>query len=343
MFSRRYVFVDYSLTVEVKCGGEDEDNPFITSLQILCKPPHENLLTLFQESKTQLRRTQVVKLTLFELVAATESLSNLGTAVVRAGLKDTLNAPGSLTVFAPNNDAFAKVPADLANTLFTNNAFIPHLKDLLLYHVLGTKIITSFRSPFRGNKSLLALNGQRLAVTPFPTKINGNTVIARNIGASNGVADIIDGVLLPSWVSNRITDRVVAASDLSTLLALVTLAGLGDALADPTKQLTLVAPNNSAFVKLPAATVTFLTSLAGKDALTQILLYHVFPDILVSSELTNGLITPTLEGGSVTVSVTNAGIFLNGKAKVVKANILANNGVVHKINTVLDLKDSKRL
>ncbi len=181
---------------------------------------------------------------------------------------------------------------------------------------------------------LSPLNGESLAVTRPPLDINGNRIITRNIEASNGVANIIDGVLIPSWVSNSITDRVVADSDLSTLLALVGIAGLGGALAGP-GELTLVAPINSAFAKLPAATVTFLTSPQGKDTLTSILLYHVFPDIIVSSELSNGLTTGTREGGIVTVSVTDAGIFFND-AKVVAADILANNGVVHKIDSVLD-------
>jgi uncharacterized surface protein with fasciclin (FAS1) repeats len=315
-----------------------------------------NLFTLFQESGNQLRRTKKAKgkgkatkpstlrtpatQTLFELVAATPSLSTLGKAVVRAGLVGTLNSNQfNFTVFAPNDDAFSNVPVDLAETLFMNNAFLPHLIDLLLYHVLENNLPSNERG-LKG-KSLLALNGEILAVTRSPAAINGNLIIALNIAASNGVANIIDGVLLPSWVSSCITDRVAAASDLSTLLALVTLAGLGDALADPDVEYTLVAPVNSAFAKLSKSTVAFLTSPAGKDTLTKILLYHVFPDILVSSELTNGLIISTLEGGKVTVSVTNSGIFLNGKAKVIKANILANNGVVHKIDTVLDLKDGR--
>jgi uncharacterized surface protein with fasciclin (FAS1) repeats len=276
--------------------------------------------------------------TLFELVAATPSLSTLGAAVVRAGLDGPLNSPGSFTVFAPNNDAFGDVPADIASTLFTNDAFLPHLTDLLLYHVLGTKITTNMHAMFDG-QFLSPLNGESLAVTRPQLVINGNRIIARNIEASNGVANVINGVLIPSWVSNSITDRVVADSDLSTLLALVGLAGLGDALAGP-GELTLVAPTNSAFAKLPASTVNFLTSSAGKATLTSILLYHVFPDIIVSSELSNGLTTSTLQGGIVTVSVNNAGIRFNN-AKVVAADILANNGVVHKIDTVLDPSDGR--
>jgi transforming growth factor-beta-induced protein len=260
--------------------------------------------------------------------------------VVRAGLAGTLDSNKvSLTVFAPNNDAFLKVPKGLANTLFTDDAFIPHLTDLLLYHVLGTKITTNQHVFFDG-KFLVALNGESVAITRPPLVVNGNLIVARNLGASNGVAHVINGVLIPSWVSSSITSRVIADHDLSTLLSLVTLAGLGAALGAPGK-LTLVAPTNSAFQKLEIATVEFLSSPKGKNTLTSILLYHVFPDIIVSSELTgtNGIPpirgTKTLQGGVVTFSVKNSDIFVND-AKVVKADILANNGVVHKIDTVLD-------
>jgi uncharacterized surface protein with fasciclin (FAS1) repeats len=97
----------------------------------------------------------------------------------------------------------------------------------------------------------------------------------------------------------------------------------------------LVAPINSAFGKLPAATVNFLVSPAGKDTLTEILLYHVFPSIIISDDLSDGIMTATLlEGASVTVSVNANGIFFN-EAQVVAADILTNNGVVHKIDSVL--------
>jgi transforming growth factor-beta-induced protein len=170
-----------------------------------------------------------------------------------------------------------------------------------------------------------------------PIAINGNKVVSADNTVSNGVVHIIDGVLIPSWVSNSIASRVIAASDLSTLLSLVVLAGLDGAVAAP-GELTLVAPINSAFAKLSTATVNFLTSGSGKATLTDILLYHVFPGIFVSTELSDGLMIDTLEGGTVEVTVSNAGVFFND-SKAVEVDILANNGVVHKIDTVLDPAD----
>jgi uncharacterized surface protein with fasciclin (FAS1) repeats len=219
------------------------------------------------------------------------------------------------------------------------------LTDLLLYHVLAT--VTD--EQFQGN-SLVALNGETLAVhirrggfqndrRNIFLAVNGNRVIGGSESvASNGAATVIDGVLIPSWVRNSITNRVVADSDLSTLLDVVMIAGLDGVLAGA-GQLTLVAPINSAFAALGEELLTFLISTAGLATLTDILLYHVFPDILVSSELSNGLIIPTLLAGrDVVVTRTGAGILIN-RSEVVQADILTNNGVVHKIDEVLTIPE----
>jgi uncharacterized surface protein with fasciclin (FAS1) repeats len=106
--------------------------------------------------------------------------------------------------------------------------------------------------------------------------------------------------LVPSWVFNSITDRVIGASDLSTLLFFVEIAELGDALAGPGGP-TLVAPTNDAFAKLSTATVDLLVSDKGKDTLRQILilLFHVFNGIFVASELFDGSTVSPLQGGTV--------------------------------------------
>jgi uncharacterized surface protein with fasciclin (FAS1) repeats len=270
--------------------------------------------------------------TIVDFVVGNPDLTALTTAVVRAGLVDALNSDGPLTLFAPNDSAFGDLPATILNTLLTNDEFIPHLADLLVYHVLDAELKSSHIFNFR----VTALNGEKLLLDTDPISVNGNKVVSADNTVSNGVVHIIDGVLIPSWVSNSITDRVVADSDLSTLLALVGIAGLGGALADSKVEYTLVAPTNAAFGKLSSDTVNFLTSAAGKDTLTAILLYHVFPGIFVSSELSDGITVDTLEGGFVTVST---GPIKFNNARAVQVDILANNGVVHKIDTVLDPDD----
>jgi len=135
-----------------------------------------------------------------------------------------------------------------------------------------------------------------------------------------------------------LTDIVIAEDDLSTLLSLVLLVGLEDALAS-SAALTVVAPTNKAFAKLPVDVVAFLTSPEGADELTQILTYHVFANVFSSDKLKDGLKIPTLEGGKVVVSL-KGGVFFND-AEAVEVDFFASNGVLHKIDAVLDPNDSR--
>lgn len=123
----------------------------------------------------------------------------------------------------------------------------------------------------------------------------------------------------------------IAAADprFSTLVAAVKAAGLVGALSGPA-DLTLFAPPNSAFDKLPDGTVESLLEDTGK--LTNILIYHAVAGKVMSKDLTNGDV-PTLNGAPVTVDVTD-GVKIND-ATVTEADIEACNGVIHVIDTVL--------
>jgi uncharacterized surface protein with fasciclin (FAS1) repeats len=81
-----------------------------------------------------------------------------------------------------------------------------------------------------------------------------------------------------------------------------------------------------------------LPALTARTRLAKFFLYHVFPGMFVSSELSSGLTVDTLQGGTVKVSVGNAGVKFND-AKAVEVDILTNNGVVYKIDTALDPAD----
>jgi uncharacterized surface protein with fasciclin (FAS1) repeats len=152
----------------------------------------------------------------------------------------------------------------------TNDEFIPHLVNLLLYLVLTAEV---FALDLFNGLTVSVANGEPLLITLPPIAGNSNKVVSADNDVSNGVVHILELVLIPTWVTSSITDRVVGASDLSTLKSLVVLAELGDALAGA-GELTLVAPTNDAFAKLSAATVVLLTSEEGKDTLINILLYQ---------------------------------------------------------------------
>ena len=137
-------------------------------------------------------------------------------------------------------------------------------------------------------------------------------------------------MLLPPTVT--ITDVVVNSTVHETLEAAVIAADLAGTLAGE-GPFTLFAPTDDAFAALPAGTVESLLQ-DPSGALTDILLYHVASGTALSSDLSDGMMVPTLNGNSVTVTINDNGVFIND-AQVTIADILTDNGVVHVIDTVL--------
>jgi uncharacterized surface protein with fasciclin (FAS1) repeats len=127
-----------------------------------------------------------------------------------------------------------------------------------------------------------------------------------------------------------IVDTAVAAGQFDTLVKAVKAAGLADTLKGD-GPFTVFAPTDAAFAKLPAGTVDSL--LKDKDKLAQILTYHVVPGKVMSSEVKTGAV-PTVQGQPLNVVVERGGVKVN-EARVVKADVVASNGVIHVIDTVV--------
>jgi len=125
----------------------------------------------------------------------------------------------------------------------------------------------------------------------------------------------------------------VAASDaqFTTLVSLVKKAGLAGALSGK-GPLTVFAPTNAAFAKVPKATLTAL----GKDKakLKAVLLYHVVKGKVTAAQVVKLKSAKTLEGSTVPIKVSGGKVYVDG-AQVVKADVAASNGVIHVINKVL--------
>jgi uncharacterized surface protein with fasciclin (FAS1) repeats len=130
-----------------------------------------------------------------------------------------------------------------------------------------------------------------------------------------------------------IVDTAVAAGSFKTLAAALTAAGLVDTLKGP-GPFTVFAPTDAAFAKLPAGTVETLLKPENKAKLTAILTYHVVagkvPASAVSGKVTDA---KTVNGATINVNGTN-GVKVND-ATVVEADVMASNGVIHVIDTVL--------
>lgn len=130
-----------------------------------------------------------------------------------------------------------------------------------------------------------------------------------------------------------IVDVAAGNPDFSTLVAAVKAAGLVDALKGD-GPLTVFAPTNAAFAKLPAGTVESLLLPENKAKLVEILTYHVVSGKVMAADVVKVDSATSLQGQSIAVSVKDGKVMV-GNANVVATDVKASNGVIHVIDTVL--------
>lgn len=257
------------------------------------------------------------------------SFKTLAAALKAAGLVETLQSAGPFTVFAPTDEAFAKLPAGTVETLLKPENK-PRLIAVLTYHVVPGKVMAADVVKL---KAAATVNGQRADVKVDGDKvlIDQARVVTADIACSNGVIHVIDQVILPS------ADNIPATADkagmFKTLLTAAKAAGLVEVLAGD-KPLTVFAPTDDAFAKLPAGTVESLLKPENKDKLAAILKFHVVPGRVFSDDVLSKKELKTVDGGILTVAMKNGAPTING-AGLVKTDIDAANGVIHVIDTVM--------
>ncbi len=281
--------------------------------------------------------------TVVGLAVATDTLSTLVEAVVAADLAGTLDGEGPFTVFAPSNAAFDAAFEALGITPEQLLADTETLTEILLYHVAGQELVAA---DIIQAGSVGTLQGDEIAVS-FDGEVvtlNGSaTVVAADIGGTNGVVHVIDGVLLPpddepvepvEPVEGSIVDIAVATERLSTLVDAVIAADLATTLDGPGPY-TVFAPTNEAFAGLLGSLgITADELFADVDALREVLLYHVVASAYPAAEIGTLSTLGTAAGGTLSVELID-GVVLIGGAKVVAADIQSSNGIVHIIDSVL--------
>ncbi|WP_339875753.1 fasciclin domain-containing protein [uncultured Algoriphagus sp.] len=134
-------------------------------------------------------------------------------------------------------------------------------------------------------------------------------------------------------VDADIVELAMSQDFLSTLVAAVKAGDLVETLKGD-GPFTVFAPTNDAFAKLPAGTVENLLKPENKAQLVKILTYHVVPGKVMAADLKNGQMPKTVEGSSIEVTLMDGKAMINN-ATVTKADIEADNGVVHVIDTVI--------
>ena len=269
--------------------------------------------------------------TILDIVVNSADHNTLEAAVLAAGLEGALASPGPWTVFAPTDAAFAALPAGTIEALLADPTGA--LTQILLYHAVSGLALSTDLSD---GMMITTLQGQDVTVTINANGvfINDAQVIVADIIADNGVVHVIDAVLVPNLnpTPTTVVDIIVNSPDHTILEAAVIAADLAGTLSGD-GPFTVFAPTDAAFAALPAGTIdALLADPAG--ALTQILLYHVVGATALSTDLSDGQVIATLQGGDVTVTINANGVFIND-AQVTVADIIADNGVVHVINAVL--------
>lgn len=130
-----------------------------------------------------------------------------------------------------------------------------------------------------------------------------------------------------------IVETAVAAGSFNTLVAALQAAGLAETLKGKGR-FTVFAPTDEAFAKLPAGTVDSLLKPENKEKLKAILLYHVVSGEVTAAQVVKLTSAKTVNGQSVQIMVNDGSVMVND-ASVVKADVIASNGVIHVIDTVL--------
>ena len=273
--------------------------------------------------------------TITDIASETSNLSTLYAALQASGLDDALDSGGPFTVFAPSNDAFAKLDQDELNTIISTPSL---LTSLLQYHVVAAEV---FSDDLTNGPVQTLLSGQTVDVSLAGggVTLNGSSNVTNaDIDASNGVIHIIDEVLIPEdFVAQTIVQIAASNPDFSTLVAALSKPELSDLLAaanDPTSDLTVFAPTNAAFDATLEALGKESIDDIPVELLREIVSYHILGTAVFSNQLTDGAEVATLlDGETVTVDLTD-GVKIND-ANVGPADIQAVNGVIHVLDGVL--------
>ena len=255
------------------------------------------------------------------------SFNTLVAAVKAAGLVDTLKGKGPFTVFAPTDEAFAKLPAGTVESLLKpeNKA---KLTQILTYHVVPGRVMAADVVKLDSAKTV-AGPAITVAAKQNAVMVDAARVVKTDIGCSNGVIHVIDQVIMP----RDIVDIAVSAGAFKTLVAAVQAAGLVETLKGD-GPFTVFAPTDEAFAKLPAGTVESLLKPENKEKLQAILTYHVVPGKVMAADVVKVKSAKTVNGQSLTVK-TDGGSVMVDAAKVIKTDIVGSNGVIHVIDSVV--------
>jgi uncharacterized surface protein with fasciclin (FAS1) repeats len=273
-----------------------------------------------------------------ETAQSLPQFSILVEAVTAAGLGGTLSQPGPFTVFAPTNDAFAALLAELGVTKDQLLADKALLTAVLTYHVLPAQVkaadvpLGKAVSTVQGGVFKVDSAMGKLSITDGRNRSSNITLT--DVMATNGVIHVIDKVILPA--NKTLVETAQSLPQFSILVEAVVAAGLVDAL-NAAGPLTVFAPTNDAFASLLGElAVTKDQLLADKALLTQVLTYHVVNARVLKADVALNTPITTLQTQTFTIDAALAITDQRArKSNLVATDVFASNGVIHVIDKVL--------
>ena len=272
---------------------------------------------------------------LVDVAKAAGGFKTLLAAATAANLVGVLSGEGPLTVLAPTDEAFAKLPSGTVETLLkpeNREQLVAILKNhVIAGRVTLTKALEAREAAsLQGSKIAFKFEDGRVRVGPA-------TLVKADIAASNGVIHVIDQVLIPAAEpvksANNLVDVAKAAGGFKTLLAAATAANLVGVLSGE-GPLTVLAPTDEAFAKLPKGTVESLLKPENKSQLVEILKNHVIAGRVTLAKALEARQAASLQGSKIAFKLDDGRVRV-GPATLVKADIAASNGVIHVIDQVL--------
>ena len=275
-----------------------------------------------------------------EIIAADPELSALQAAFKANEVNITDEFFDPVTLFAPTNSAFNEY-TDLFMT-YADEQYITHLRNLFLMHVVEGQVLST---DLMDGQVVTAVNGEDITVTiandtvTLSTADSSVTVVAVDAISSDGVLHKIDGLLLPSFIVTSLVDLVESLEGFSILLELLQFTGLS-MLFGPDLTATVFAPSDEAFNALPEGALDYFRS--NKGIATKLLSGHVIsPQIIPTRNMVNGDLPYTTPAGTTLtieiLEVEGETIYTVNDATIVTEDVLANNGIIHGLASVLDV------
>lgn len=259
-------------------------------------------------------------------------------AIAGSNAEKILRGQGPFTVFAPTDDAFAKMSPGILQELINDPT--GKLADALLYHVVERRLLSTQLS---NNMELTTANGENVKIT-FQ---NGNVFINEakisvvDLIADNGVVHVIDAVLIPKgFTTNTVVDAIIKSTDHRIFQGALNAAGLTETLRG-TGPFTVFAPTDKALeLLLPGVIEDIL--FGDLKSVQDILLGHVVAGKVLAGSLSNGMKVKTISGAEYTIKIAGGKVFID-EAEITVTDIIKDNGVVHVINAALVAKPANTI